>query len=879
MYEPEGADNYLAELGAQIDAAYNEDMGARIIIVFDATSPVLAMRKFRRQCHRRRQGRYAGEWLETLMRLVDRLEVVVFMWQRSHMGSVVNEWADVEANTAAMEAARGEYVGVPRVCSRSYSMLFTGPRRSTHEWAVKAGHKVVESKLLESVRESAMHEECDVPVIKLPDDVRRTCDAILSARSLLGDDKLLVGRTRVRMVGRGSCPFGCADGRGERARFTWFHAQFECGQCELVDKRRIWLEAVEEAAEALLPGESRIPHTQANYVIDLLKQGLPRTREGRAPVRGALREMVVRMARRFAGGLVRGTGDAALDRSKVLHCSLRGAMIAGARVQQAAQALTRDAELLIREEAASLSRVKKFAQRWRRITCEAGPKRAAALREASMAVSLARRAICARAQSGELSAEEAESQMKELVTEGEVDRVVTDTVLARALTAIRETCRKVGGDAYLQWRIVAGYRRWRLRALLQSRGPHGRGDAGQGTRCGRVGTPPDREVPEARDMLAYVTGYTDRIYVPVAGARSPRDAIGDACITGVIELEQTAHARWELGGRWRGELRRRCARAKRARAMRNTHKEAETSRAAAGMRRYLGSFGGAPVGVSGKPLSPISGPISWEVATRRKRGRAAHTSGRPAESAARRRFLSGSAPDRWDKWRVDKVMEVRRPRSGTRGRGARGVEARIRWVGRDPVSGLPWADSWIPLQTVDEHGRARQMMSSMLTQEARTMEHRMFGTHPRCVRASATSVPVAARATYKWRNVLRGQLESAASPRPWWENNALSGSEDEEEERSGGRARRRLRAMRDLCRKRSRQYDGQEQARQRRRRVLHSSSGELEDDGRFLRLPGDCSGAGDVAGTGDETGEDEAMGLGAYVYPEWFHMQGGSSSE
>ena len=85
--------------------------------------------------------------------------------------------------------------------------------------------------------------------------------------------------------------------------------------------------------------------------------------------------------------------------------------------------------------------------------------------------------------------------------------------------------------------------------------------------------------------------------------------------------------------------------------------------------------------------------------------------------------------------------------------------------------------------------------------------------------------------------------------------------------------------MRDLCRKRSRQYDGQEQARQRRRRVLHSSSEELEDDGRFLRLPGDCSGASDVAGTGDEAGEDEAMGLGAYVYPEWFHMQGGSSSE
>ena len=86
MREPEGADNYIGELAAQLDAAAAEDEGGRVIVVFDATSPVLAMKKFRRQCARRQQGYYVGEWLEALFRLWDRQEVVVLLWQNSHMG-------------------------------------------------------------------------------------------------------------------------------------------------------------------------------------------------------------------------------------------------------------------------------------------------------------------------------------------------------------------------------------------------------------------------------------------------------------------------------------------------------------------------------------------------------------------------------------------------------------------------------------------------------------------------------------------------------------------------------------------------------------------------------------------------------------------------
>ena len=42
VVEPEGADNYLAELAALMDVALASEPGGRIIIIMDATSPPLA---------------------------------------------------------------------------------------------------------------------------------------------------------------------------------------------------------------------------------------------------------------------------------------------------------------------------------------------------------------------------------------------------------------------------------------------------------------------------------------------------------------------------------------------------------------------------------------------------------------------------------------------------------------------------------------------------------------------------------------------------------------------------------------------------------------------------------------------------------------------
>ena len=82
MREPEGADNYLAELAALLDAINSENIGGRIIVIFDASSPVLARMKLQRMSNRFAQNKYAGEWLSALSRLMHRQEVVVFLWQK-----------------------------------------------------------------------------------------------------------------------------------------------------------------------------------------------------------------------------------------------------------------------------------------------------------------------------------------------------------------------------------------------------------------------------------------------------------------------------------------------------------------------------------------------------------------------------------------------------------------------------------------------------------------------------------------------------------------------------------------------------------------------------------------------------------------------------
>eukprot|EP00966_Prymnesium_polylepis_P146123 3375010-Prymnesium_polylepis.1 len=81
-------------MAALVDIMDREPEGSRIIAVFDATSPVRATLRYRRTHARRKINHFAGDMLDTLLQKAGKHEVVLLVWQRSHVGSPVNEWAD-----------------------------------------------------------------------------------------------------------------------------------------------------------------------------------------------------------------------------------------------------------------------------------------------------------------------------------------------------------------------------------------------------------------------------------------------------------------------------------------------------------------------------------------------------------------------------------------------------------------------------------------------------------------------------------------------------------------------------------------------------------------------------------------------------------------
>ena len=87
-----------------------------------------------------------------------------------------------------------------------------------------------------------------------------------------------------------------------------------------------------------------------------------------------------------------------------------------------------------------------------------------------------------------------------------------------------------------------------------------------------------------------------------------------------------------------------------------------------------------------------------------------------------RLFELGVAPDRWGRWKVETVMEVRRTRSGDRGRAARGLEVRVRWAGLNPATGLPWKAEWRAMR--DASG---WVGNAALREEALEMERIKYG--------------------------------------------------------------------------------------------------------------------------------------------------------
>ena len=745
LEEHVGADNYIAELAAQVDTAWSLDRGRRVALVFDATSPPQAMLRFARVCDRWRQGYYVGEWLDTLLRLLERCEVVVLIWQRSHVGGSFNEWVDLLADSAALD---GDEVPVRLVERPSFTSLSsTICRRSPRVWAIPLAVREVHSRLAAAVDSAQFRSDADLPAVPLSDEEWLTCQAVLGERSVVGDAKRQRGAVCKAELANVACPFGCQRREGGPAAFTWLHAQVFCCHPELVEPRREWVKGV-AAVEGLMTNDAA-PTPQLVLSKAVIREGIPRTRGGAPAKEHALAPYVEVKLRRLAGGLFECSGEKKIDGSKEMAALVRATTVAGVGVQLKARELTAELEEAVSRERRLAQRVEKLARLWRRHTRESGPERIAALRRVAEAAA----AVVSR--SGQLKLRGAIDEDTAAAHEDEV-RVR----LVRAIAVVRSSFPRRGEHAYGDWRRLALMSRWRLKAALRGRyerearlvrlvstasKPHVFGTFENkrvrlGVRGEEGGSAALLEsVYVDQRATAWLQDIVETKRVPTATVRLPIAQVGErpaaflhpACC-GLLGKEQRAQARWEAGGGMRGERKRRALAAKALAQKRLLATQRE-------MAKYVRQGDGrAAYGLSGQRLSDVGERVHVEIEprgrARRQRKRRAASARAVARTAQRTGFDDGSAPNAHGKWKVDRVLEVRRVTAGDTAGGSRKLEARLRWHGgpkTGPAAGLPWPDDW------REVGRGT--MTEALYNEARAMESVRFGTQLRATAATAGS--------------------------------------------------------------------------------------------------------------------------------------------
>ena len=286
------------------------------------------------------------------------------------------------------------------------------------------------------------------------------------------------------------------------------------------------------------------------------------------------------------------------------------------------------------------------------------------------------------------------------------------------------------------------------------------------------------------------------------------------------EMERRAHRCWEAGGGWRGEKRRRRAKSEAKMARR----AAEQSRR---FKRHLNQGDGPVSGLSGSVLEDVGEHILVEIEPRQSQRAKRATTVQSARGLERRLFESGRGFDKWDRWRVERVAEVRKRRSSGRLGTEQGVlEARLRWVGRHPSTGLPYPDKWVEIGARDKEGVL--IMNPALAREARAMAAIKFATSapPRAhAAASAQAPPVAPRPCRKWRGVLRGvddeEEEDGKEAERRRVRRRVTIREDEEWKQS--RVEKRAAAWADLRRQR-----GASQVQSVRRCVVRDESSESD---------------------------------------------------
>ena len=608
---PEGVrDNYMAEMAAQLSVAAHAGV-RRVVIIFDATSPPEVLRRFVWSCRRKRQRVYRRDWLDTWWRQLQAFEVVVFVWQTSHVGAPVNEWADraaAKAARAGLDEATPELLPVTYASlelERADGQLIRGGPRAV---AAAAAQREIEKRLAASSGSAQMVESCDLELPRLPERLVVVAEAVLCGRAQIGDARRLCGRVARRMAKELGCPFGCG------CAFAWHDVAFGCKGERLVRLREVWMAATEEARRVLTV---RKPHSQWKR---LQRRG---TAGGGNVLRhGAAEEVELR---RLVGGAVLNTGEHEIDGSASVCAAVGRAVRAGLELQAAGRAATLSFEWQVRKEVRRHAVAGRYARRWREATRHGGPRRVAALRDAVFVKGEAEDAVVRLEEEGLLQTglqSEAGGLrgLKHWADLGAACAVMWTR--ARSIRSISPAC------ALREWRWLAGLRLWRWKTMV--------------SRGGMV----DMPRPRQELQISAATGQR-RVPLPQEWEQVMQAALGDLRSEVAFGLEvilmdvrcmdfgaYEARRRWLVGG---------------------------------GRRR-------------------LEWLRRWEV-----------DEGREADSRGR--------------WRVARVMNVRRPEH----RHGQQLEVQVEWAGVDTMSGAAWSVEWVAITwcTGDVREEARRMEEAM----------------------------------------------------------------------------------------------------------------------------------------------------------------------
>ena len=442
----EARDNYMAEFAAQMAVAASA--WRRVVIVMDATSPVGALWSFMGKCDRQRQRAYRRDWLDTWALWLDEFEAIAFVWQTSHVGAPINEWADAEAENAANADLPEELPDIQPARYASIEIAAGGEgsrrglivRRGVRAWATEMLSKEVVVRLRRTSKITQMRGERDLALGRLSAPMEEAAEKLLGARLQLGDAKRYCSDIASRMAKAFGCPFGCGCG------FSWWEVAFKCKGAPIRSLRGVWRDT---AREALWAAGREMPHDGLITLVDFI--------EGKRSEELVLGSATETLLRRVTGGCVaRGARANGSDIADAWSTGIvRQAFQGGMALQLAAIEASREGRDAIAEEVRGLGKARKFARRWRLAVIKGGPCRAAGLLQGWAARREAAGLIRGEREGGRMTDSDARAAAAAVV-----NRVrVHNAWVRRAQTSASHR------SALREWRWAAMLWAWRLRTL------------------------------------------------------------------------------------------------------------------------------------------------------------------------------------------------------------------------------------------------------------------------------------------------------------------------------------------------------------------------------------------------------------------------------